>query len=138
MTITKELQGKIKALEMRCLRILLNITYRERITNIEVRSVVTRGIGPHYELLAMVITKKLTWSGHVIRSNTISKTLIQGTIDGKRRRGVPKCNGLQYRGLDRSWVGRSNVKNIKIEKDGRTLLIVKKSTAPLSHPRAMG
>ena len=35
--ITKELQGKIRALEMRCLRILLNITYRERITNIVVR-----------------------------------------------------------------------------------------------------
>ena len=50
---------KIRAHEMRYLRRLLNITYRERITNIEVRSIVTREIGPHSKLLAMVITNKL-------------------------------------------------------------------------------
>ena len=80
------MQGKIRALEMRCLRRLLNIIYRERITNIVVRSIVTREIGPHSELLAMVITKKLKWFGYVIRSNTMSKTLLQGTIYCKRRR----------------------------------------------------
>ena len=85
-TITNELQGTMRAIEMRCLRRLLNITYRERITNIEVRSIVTREICPHSELLAIVITKKLKWFGHVIRSNTMYKTLLQGTIDGKRRR----------------------------------------------------
>ena len=80
---------------MRCLRRLLNITYREIITNIEVRSIVTCEIGPHSELLAipsMVITKVLTLFGHVIRYNTMSKTLLQGTINGKRRRGGTKCN----------------------------------------------
>ena len=89
-TITKELQEIIRALEMRCLRRLLNITYRERITNIEIRSIVTREIGHHSELLAMVITKKLKWFSHVIRSNTMSKTLLQCTIDGKINRGMPK------------------------------------------------
>ena len=58
-TITKELQRKITTLEMRCLRRLLNISYRDRITNIEVRNRVTKEIGPHSELLAMVIAKKL-------------------------------------------------------------------------------
>ena len=58
-TITKELQGKIRALEMICLRRLLNITYREIITNIEVIIIVTREIGHHSELLEMVITKKM-------------------------------------------------------------------------------
>ena len=57
--ITKELQGKIRALEMRFLRRLLNITYREIITNIEVRSIITCEIGPHSELLAMVIRKNV-------------------------------------------------------------------------------
>ena len=73
-TITKELQRKITTLEMRCLRRLLNISYRDRITNIEVRNRVTKEIGPHSELLEMVITKKLRWFGHVIRSNSMSKT----------------------------------------------------------------
>ena len=45
-------------------------------TNIEVRSIVTREIGPHSVLLAMVIIKKLKWFGHVIRSNTMSKILL--------------------------------------------------------------
>ena len=37
----------------------------------------------------MVITKKLQWFEHVIRYNTMSKTLLQSTIDGKRRRWIP-------------------------------------------------
>ena len=51
-TITKELQRKIITLEMRFLRRLLNISYIDRITNIEVRNSVTKEIGPHSELLA--------------------------------------------------------------------------------------
>ena len=54
-TIMKELQRKITTLEMRCLRRLLNISYRDRITNIEVRNRVTKEIGPHSELLAIAL-----------------------------------------------------------------------------------
>ena len=36
-TLIKELQGRIRALEMICLRRLMNISYRDKITNIEVR-----------------------------------------------------------------------------------------------------
>ena len=70
---------------MRCLRLLLNISYRDRITNIEVRNRVTKEIGPHSELLAIVIAKKLIWFGHVTISNSMSKTILQGSIEGKRR-----------------------------------------------------
>ena len=41
-TITKEQQRKLTTLEMRCLRRLLNISYIDRITNIEVRNRVTK------------------------------------------------------------------------------------------------
>ena len=107
---------------MRCLRRLLNITYRERITNIEVRSIVNREISPHSELLATVITKKIKWFGHVIRSNTMSKTLRQCTIDGKRRRGRPK---MQWQDNIVKWTCLGLEKAMlrtKIEKDGRKLL----------------
>ena len=40
---------KITTFEMRCLRRLLNISYRDRITNIEVRNRVTKEIGPHVD-----------------------------------------------------------------------------------------
>ena len=89
---------------MRCLRRLLNISYRDRITNIEVCNQVTKEIGPHSELLAMVIAKKLRWVGHVTRSNSISKTILQGSIEGKIRRGRPKMqwqdNTVKLTGLD--------------------------------------
>ena len=75
---------------MRCLRRILNISYRDRISNIEIRNRVTKEIGPHSELLAMVITKKLRWFGFVIRSNSMSKTILQGSIEGIRRIGRPK------------------------------------------------
>ena len=66
---------------MRCLRRLLNISYKDRITNIEVR--VTKEIGPHKEQLTMVIAQKLRWFRHVTRSNAMSKTILQGYIEGK-------------------------------------------------------
>ena len=76
----------------------MNISYRDRITNIEV----TKETGPHSELLAMVITKKLRWFGHVIRSNSMSTTIIQFSIEGKRRRGWPK---LQWQDNIVKWTG---------------------------------
>ena len=135
-TITKELQRKITTLEMRCLRRLLNISYRDRITNIEVRNRVTKEIGPHSELLAMVITKKLRWFGHVIRSNSMSKTILQGSIEGIRRQGRPKMqwqdNIVKWTGLDINKAMRAAENREGWKK------IVMKSTAPLRHPNAMG
>ena len=120
--------AKIGALEIRYLRILLNITYREIITNIEVRSIVTREFSPHSELLAMVITKKLKWFGHVIRSNTISKKRLQCTIDGKRRRWRPtmqcKDNIVEWMGL-----GLEEAMLRTINREGWKKIVMK-STAP--------
>ena len=62
-----ETAKKNKIIRNVCLRRLLNMSYRDRITNIEVRNIVTKEIGPHSELLAMVIAKKLRWFGHVTR-----------------------------------------------------------------------
>ena len=104
LTITKELQRKITTLEMRCLRRLLNISYRDRITNIEVRNRAIKEIGPHSELQAMVIAKKCRWFVHVTRSNSMSKTIFQSSIEGKRRRCMPKIqwqyNIVKWTGLD--------------------------------------
>ena len=37
-------------MDYRCLRKYLNITYKDRITNIEVRNRILRAIGPHKDL----------------------------------------------------------------------------------------
>ena len=134
-TLTKELQGRIRALEMRCLRRLMNISYRDKITNIKVRSRVVKEIGKHSELLAMVIAKKLRWFGHVSRSNSMSNTILQGSIEGKRRRGRPRTQ-WQDNIVELTSLGIEEAMRATRDRD-RWKRIILKSTAPLRHPNAM-
>ena len=85
-TITADIERRIQALEMRCFRKLLGISYRDHITNEEVKARIGNTIGP-YELLTSVKRRKLKWYGHVIRSSGLAKTILQGTVQGGRRRG---------------------------------------------------
>ena len=75
---------------MRCYRRLLNISYRERVTDEEVRRKIQAAIGEYDELLTMVRKRKLRWFGHVSRSAGLAKTILQGTVKGKRKRGRQK------------------------------------------------
>ena len=80
----------IQAMEMRCLRKLLSITYIDHISNEEVRNRTRQAIGPHEDLLTTVKRRKLKWYGHVIRSTGLAKTIMQGAVQGGRRRGREK------------------------------------------------
>ena len=42
------------------------------------------------ELLTLVKKRKLRWFGHVSRSSGLSKTILQDTVKGKRKRGRQK------------------------------------------------
>ena len=77
-------------MEMRCLRKLLGITYRDHISNEEVRNRTRQSIGPHEDLLTTVKKRKLRWYGHITRSSGLAKTIMQGTVQGGRRRGRQK------------------------------------------------
>ena len=77
----------IQALEMRCYRRLLNISYKDHLTNEEVRSRIQNAFGVHDDLLTMVKKRKLWWYGHISRSSGMAKTILQGTVKGARRRG---------------------------------------------------
>ncbi|KAI0210503.1 Multidrug resistance-associated protein 7 [Lamellibrachia satsuma] len=44
-------------------------------------------------LLATVKRRKLSWFGHTTRHNTIVKTILQGTLDGKRQQGHQRKTG---------------------------------------------
>ena len=71
-------------MEMRCYRKILHISYKDHVTNEEVRTKIQQAIGPHEKLLTMVKRRKLQWYGHVSRS---SITILQGTVKGERRQG---------------------------------------------------
>ena len=102
MILTAELQRKIQAMEMRCYRKILHISYKDHVTNEEVRAKIQQAIGPHEDLLTIVNRRKLQWYGHVSRSPGLAKTILQGTVKGGRRQG-----GQRKRWEDdiREWTG---------------------------------
>ena len=86
-TITADIERRIQALEMRCFRKLLGISYRDHITNEEVKARIGKAIRPYEDLLTTMKRRKLRWFGHVTRSSGLAKTILQGTVQGGRRRG---------------------------------------------------
>ena len=77
-TLTAEIERRIQALDMRCYRRLLNISYKDHVTNEEVRHIIQNAIGVHDDLLTMVKKRKLRWYGHISRSSGMAKTILQG------------------------------------------------------------
>ena len=86
-TLTAELQRRMQAMEMRCYRKILHISYKDHVTNEEVRAKIQQAIGPHEDPLTIVKRRKLQWYGHVSRSLGLAKTIFQGTVKGGRRQG---------------------------------------------------
>ena len=86
-TLTAELQRRIQAMEMRCYRKILHISYKDHVTNEEVREKIQQATGPHEDLLMIVKRRKLQWYGHVSRSSGLAKTILQGMVKGGRKQG---------------------------------------------------
>ena len=89
-TLTADIERRIQALEMSCYRRLLNISYKDHVTNEDVRNRIQNATGVHDDLLTMVKKRKLRWYGHISRSSGMAKTILQGTVKGARRRGRQK------------------------------------------------
>ena len=87
MDLTAELQRRIQATEMRCYRKILRISYKDHVTNEEVRAKIQQAIGQHEDLLATVKRCKKQWYDHVSRSSGLAATILQGTVKGGRRQG---------------------------------------------------
>ena len=86
-TLTAELKRMIQALEMRCYRNnrrLLNISYKDHVTNEEVHNRIQKATGVQDDL-TMVKKRKLRWYGHISKSSGKAKTILQGTVKGARR-----------------------------------------------------
>ena len=75
---------------MRCYRRLLNISYKDHVTNVKVRRKIEAAIGGYGDFLILVKKRKLRWFGHVSRSSGLAKTIQQGTVKEKRKRGRRK------------------------------------------------
>ena len=86
-TLLAETERKIQAFEHKCFRKLLGISYREHKTNDFVRQKVESIVGSQEPVLATVKRRKLMWFGHISRHDSLCKTIMQGKVEGGRRRG---------------------------------------------------
>ena len=68
-------------------RKILYISYKDHVTNEEVRAKIQQAIGPHEDLLTIQKRRRLQWHGHVSPSSGLAKTLLQGRVKGERRQG---------------------------------------------------
>ena len=75
---------KIQAMEMRCYRKILHSSYKDHVTDEEVRAEIQQAIGPR-EDLTIVKRCKLQW--YVSHSSGLAITILQGTVKEGRRQG---------------------------------------------------
>ena len=113
-TLTAEIERRIHALEMRCYRRLLNISYKDHVTHEEVRHRIQNAIGVHDDLLTMVKKRKLRWYGHISRSSGMAKTILQGTVKGARRWGRQK----RWEDNIKEWTGMGFGDSLRAAEDG--------------------
>ena len=72
-------------MKMRCYRKILRISYKDHVTNLEVRAKIQQATEPHEDLLTIVKRRSLQWYGHVSRSLGLAKIILQGTVEGEKR-----------------------------------------------------
>ena len=106
-------------MEIRCYRKMLHISYKDHVTNEEVRAKIQQAIGPH-EDLTIVKRCRLQWYGHVSRSSGLAKTILQGTVKDRRRQGrqrkrwednIREWTGLEFGRSQRAVENRENGEN---------------------------
>ena len=50
------------------------------------RNSIRHAIGPYEDLIITVRKRKLRWYGHITRSTGLAKMILQGTVQGWRRK----------------------------------------------------
>ena len=115
-------------MDMRCYSKILHTSYKDHVTNKEVRAKIQQAIGPHEDLLTIVKRRKLQWYGHVSCSSGLAKTILQG---GRRQ-------GRQWKRWEdniREWTGLEFNKSQRAveNREKWRKLVAKSSVAPQRH-----
>ena len=115
-------------MEMRCYRKIPRISYKDQVTNEEVRTKLQQAIGPHEDLI-IIKRRKLQWYSHVFCSSGLAKTVLQGTMKGGRRQGRET---ERWEDNIREWTSLEFVKSQRAVEDREKWkkLVVKSSMVP--------
>ena len=115
---------RIQAMEMRCYRKILCISYKDHVTNEEVRAKIQQAIGPNEDLLTIVKRHKLQWYGHASLSSGLAKTILQGTVKGERRQigqrkrwedNIREWTGLEFGKSQRAVENREKCRKLVVK-----------------------
>ena len=133
-TLTAKIERRIQALEMRCSKRLLNISYKDHVTNEKVRNIIQNAVGVHDYLLTMVKKRKLRWYGYISKSSGIAKTILQGKVNGARRRGRQK---KRWEDNIKEWTGMGfgNFLRAAEDRKGWKGIVATSSVVPRRPPR---
>ena len=85
-TMRKEDIRRLEAFEMWIWRRMERISWMERITNNEV----LRMVEEERSLVATIKTRQRKWIGHILRGNSLLRDIIEGRMEGRKRRGRPR------------------------------------------------
>ena len=89
-TIKKAEQQRTDAFELWCWRRLLRVPWTARRSN----QSILKEISPEYSLEGLMLKLKLQYFGHLMRTDSLGKTLVLGKIEGRRRRGRQRTRWL--------------------------------------------
>ena len=90
-TIKKVERWRIGAFELWCWRRLLTVPWTGRRSN----QFILKEISPKYSLEGLMLKLKFQYFGHLMqRTDSLEKTLMLGTIEGRRRRGRQRMRWL--------------------------------------------
>ena len=88
-------------MEVRCYRTILRISYKDHVTNEEVRAKIQQAIGPHEDLLTIVETQTaVVWSCLPFIGSG-QNHLARYSERGKKTRQTEEEVGRQHQGMDR-------------------------------------
>ena len=119
-------------MEMSCYRKILRISYKDHVTNEEVLAKIQQAIGPHEDLLTMIKRRRLQWYDHVSRSLGLAKTILRGTVKGRRRQGRQR---KRWEDNIREWTGLEFAKSQRaMENRGKWGKLVAKSSVVPQQP----
>ena len=103
-TLLTEQERRLHAFDMKSLRKILNIPWHAYKTNEYVLRLTEDLAGPVEPAIITIKRRKLQWFGHIVRHQSLAKTILQGWVSGARKVGRQRtmwCDNVQ------SWTGKT-------------------------------
>ena len=91
-TISGDMIKKLEALGTWFYRRMLRISWKEKVTNVEVY----RRMNTSTSLLIDIVHRQITFLGHILRKGELENLVVTGFVDGKRDRGRQRETFLTY------------------------------------------